>query len=205
MKLLDQKKCLPLQIKAGWLKLALFCLMLCQCQPSAFLTKRYVDYNFTQEGFLSPYLLQSIGRASYQSAIRGARADKALCLELARRKARRRMLRIMLHIRFVEASKLEGLRTTASVEKGADALSIDYPFHFQARELAQAEIAFAALLRRAFTALEDSRRRGQCMLVYRLEAQTPAQKEEHRAARQVKQSIISEIRAVRIPFPFPKH
>ncbi len=133
-------------------------------QNSAFLTKRYVDFNFTSEGFLSVSVLQTIGWAEYQSTNRGTNHDKALCLRLAQHAARQRILRVMLHVRF----DLPSNRTKDS--PGPKDFSTDYPLHFRQSDFLRAELKFSPILKRAFIALQDSRDhyKKKCMVVYRI-------------------------------------
>ena len=143
-------------------------LVLGTCRQSEFLRKRYVDFNFNDEGFLSPSLLQTIGHASYQSARRGSRNDERLCLELAQRKARKRLLKVVLHLYFNISSQDSFDKQKKEASKTKHSFSRDYPAAFSNEELLRAELAFSGFLQRAFIALQDSRDPKQCMVVYRI-------------------------------------
>ncbi len=141
------------------------------CQPSKFLQKRYADFNFTDEGFLTPHLLQTVGRVNYQSTLQNIRNDKRLCLELAQREARDRLLRIMLHIKL----DLHDNYKVNQIEAQSK-LAVDYPFIFQKSDLLQAELDFASLLNQAFIAIQDSRNSKECMVIYRIQEKQLVQK-----------------------------
>ena len=140
------------------------------CRQSEFSRKRYVDFNFTDEGFLSSSLLQTIGYASYQSAARGSRNDERLCLELAQREARERLLRVILHLYFDIDSKSKFDKQKGGRSATRNSFAADYPASFSRDELLRAELAFQPLLQNAFIALEDSRDPKQCMVVCRIKA-----------------------------------
>ena len=137
-------------------------------QPTPFLTKRYVDYNFSEEGFLKHSVLQTIGRAEYQSSKRGNRSDRRICLQLAEEIARRRMLQIFLHLRFQKNAIRAHDKHFRTKESRTKVIKKDYPILFSESDLLQAELAFASILKRASVVLQDSRERNTCMLVYRL-------------------------------------
>ena len=138
------------------------------CRQSEFLRKRYVDFNFSNEGFLSRSLLQTLGYASYKSAKRGSKRDKSLCLELAQREARKRLLRVLLHLYF-DINSRDRFDKEKYKDSGAKRnFSRDYPVSFSEEELLQAELAFQPFLARAFIALQDSRDLKRCMVLYRV-------------------------------------
>ena len=138
------------------------------CRQSEFLRKRYVDFNFIDEGFVSPSLLQTLGRASYKSEKGGSDKDEALCLKLAQRKARKRLLRVILHTHFRISSRNSFDKERGKPVREKTAFEKDYPFSFSDDELLQAELAFQPFLQRAFIALQDSRDPKQCMVLYRV-------------------------------------
>ena len=171
---------LPQCVSARFAFILWFCglVFLGACRQSEFLRKRYVDFNFSDEGFLSPSLLQTIAYASYQSARRGSRNDERLCLELAQREARKRLLRVILHLYFDISSKdrFDRQRGEAPmIGRAEHSFDRDYPAFFSNDDLLRAELAFSPFLQRAFVALQDSRNPGQCMVVCRMQVKNLAQ------------------------------
>lgn len=145
------------------------------CRQSQFLRKRYIDFNFRDEGFLSPSLLQTLAYASYQSGKVGSRNDERMCLELAQRKARKRLLRVILHLYFNIDSKSRLNKKMGEQSVTKHSFNTDYPFSFSADEFLRAELAFNPILRKAFIALQDSRDPKRCMIVYRVKAKDLSQ------------------------------
>ena len=131
------------------------------CQTSSFLLYREVRYNFTSEGFLSPDLLQTIGKAHLPEDAAG-RAARRACRSEALAIAQRRMLRVFLHTRLrLRPGFGSALGQGSSFER-------DYPVHFSPLELFEARIRFSELLRRSYIAVEDFRSKNTCLLVLRL-------------------------------------
>jgi hypothetical protein len=140
-------------------------LFLIACQPSQFLEKRHVTYNFQDEGFLSNHVLQTTGSAQVTETRWGTAGGKRLCLGAAEQEARRRSLRVMLHTRLeIPAGQAaQGDMAAATFER-------DYPYAFSVRDLIRAELDFRVLLDRGFIALQENRKRGECSLVFRIES-----------------------------------
>ncbi len=152
--------------------LLLLTLLAANCQPSSFLVKQNVTYNFTTEGFLSPNVLQTVGQAEIESRrYGGSRAAHRLCLNTALRTAKERSLRVMLHTHF---DVRPGQERSSGVDSGDFAR--DYPLDFSERDLIRAELDFRDLLEQGFIALQDNRSRASCSVVFRIEGEDlPAQ------------------------------
>lgn len=135
----------------------------CACTPSAFLRKREVTYNFKSEGFLDPHTLQTIGTAGRELSRAGEAAADRDCLNRAGATARARALRVLLHAHFEIPAQ-----PAADLSGGGD-FERDYPAVFSERDLLRAELDFAPLLRQGFLALQDSRSREVCSVVFRIE------------------------------------
>ncbi|MCR9141102.1 MAG: hypothetical protein NXI24_02540 [bacterium] len=152
------------------------------CQPSRFLEKRHVTYNFQDEGFLSKHVLQTIGSTGVNETSRGTEGGRRLCLSAAERVARERSLRVMLHTRLDLISN-----QPTELELGSATFDRDYPFAFTPRDLIRAEVDFRALLNRGFIALQENRSRDACSVVFRIESAGD-------------RDLPAEIRAVRLTF-----
>ena len=135
------------------------CLFAPFCTPSALIEKKYATYNFTEEGFLSPRLIQTIGKSRYPVGSYTIDSSRMRCLENSLEMARERMLRIFVYTRFgLKARKTKDQRT----------FDDDYPHALSARTLRRAEADFSVLLDRATIALQDARSQESCIVVYRL-------------------------------------
>ncbi len=153
------------------------------CQPSRFLEKRFVTYNFQDEGFLSNHVLQTVGQQSMNPQIHGGTdGARRLCLSAAERAARERSLRVMLHTRL----NLQSNQPT-ELDFGASTFERDYPLEFTARDMIRAELDFRPLLDRGFIALQENRSRDACSVVFRIESRGDL-------------DLPAEIRAVRLSF-----
>lgn len=131
------------------------------CQTSGFLLYREVRYNFSSEGFLSPGLLQTIGKSEIEAEIPTDRARK-LCRNDARELAERRMLRVFLHTKFeLRPGSGDGSFGESDFER-------DYPVRFSPVEILEARSDFQALLGKSYIAVEDFRSRKNCLIVLRL-------------------------------------
>lgn len=137
-----------------------FLLVSLACTPSAFIQKDRVDYNFQDEGFLSPDMIQTIGKAR----VRGSevKADE-LCAASALGQAKRKALSIFLHTKF----KLPSRKRTFSLQQGST-FPDDYPFPLTDRDYARAEVDFETLLNTGFIALQDTRQAETCTVVFRI-------------------------------------
>ncbi|MEQ9365253.1 MAG: hypothetical protein RIF32_13485 [Leptospirales bacterium] len=152
------------------------------CQPSRFLEKRHVTYNFEEEGFLSNRVLQTIGQAGLSETTYGTEGARRLCLSAAEGVARERSLRVMLHTR-LELSANQ----PAEIDFGSATFDRDYPLTFTARDMIRAEVDFRSILDRGFIALQENRGRDACSVVFRIESRSDA-------------DLPAEIRAVRLSF-----
>lgn len=135
----------------------ILCLFLGACTPSAVVRNQYVTYNFKDEGFLSPALIQTLGQGGYASGEQTVQAARAHCLSRAESAARRKLLRILVHTRF-----------ELKAPRGGDSFEKDYPAALSERDLLRAEADFAELLSRSFVAVQDARARDSCSVVLRL-------------------------------------
>lgn len=152
------------------------------CQPSRFLEKRHVTYNFQDEGFLSNHVLQTVGQTTMDQARWGTEGARRLCLSQAEDLARQRSLRVMLHTRLdLTANQAQ------EVDLGSATFERDYPLAFTARDLIRAEVDFRRLLDRGFIALQENRSRDACSVVFRIESRGH-------------QDLPAEIRTVRLTF-----
>ena len=139
---------------------SIFLLLQSSCSRSEFLSKRYIDFNFTEEGFLNRKILQTIARTKYSPSGRGLRYDRLQCLQLAHEQAKRRALRVILHIYFrLPPGRRRDLRPN---------FKKDYPIKFANIDLVRGELGFVSILDRGVTVLQDNREKGKCMLVYRI-------------------------------------
>ena len=133
-----------------------------RCSPSPYLLNKHAVYNFTDQGFLTPDLLQTRGGASLprHADIREARR---ICLERALHRAVRRALCVLLHTHFDIG--VEGSVRPNAVEGG---FATDYPHPFTERDYIRAEIDFGPILRKGFIALQDLRSAQECTIVFRI-------------------------------------
>ena len=143
--------------------LSILCLLpaLFFCTPSPYLVQKHAVYNFTDEGFLTPHLLQTIGRGSLAED-QDIMTARRLCLEEALHQAVRHALSVFMHTYFeIEAvqSKLSGSGVS---------FAADYPSTFTERDYIRAEIDFRPLLKEGFIALQDARSREECTVVFRI-------------------------------------
>jgi len=135
-----------------------FLSLLLQCTPSVVIERKYVTYNFSDEGFLSPGMIQTIGKSVYAKGEPTLDASRLHCLENALVQAREKMLRIMVHTKFrlkAGSGQLTGL------EK-------DYPRPLSQRDMMRADADFGSLLDRGYIALQDVRSTDSCSIIYRL-------------------------------------
>lgn len=131
------------------------------CAPSAAVKNRYVTYNFKDEGFLSPAMIQTLGKSAYAEGEQTIQASRAHCLARAEQEARRKLVRVLLHTRFDLKADTRGSATQGTFEK-------DYPAALSERDLLRAEVDFAEILSRSFVAVQDSRAAESCSVVLRL-------------------------------------
>ncbi|MCE9599723.1 MAG: hypothetical protein K8S54_17320 [Spirochaetia bacterium] len=144
-------------------RLVLIALFACSCcTPSALIERKYVTYNFREEGFLSPRMIQTIGKSNYANGELTVDASRFHCSQNALSMARDRMLRVMIHTKF----SLKGQKAS-----GSSGFDRDYPVAFSGRDLMRAEADFGALLDRGYIALQDVRATDSCSIVYRLEGE----------------------------------
>ena len=130
------------------------------CIRSEFLSKRYIDFNFTEEGFLSRRILQTIARTKYMPSGRGRKYDRLQCFQLAYEQAKRRALKVILHVYF----RLPREKRPYSFPD----FKKDYPIKFMEVDLIRGELFFTPILDRGVTVLKDSREQGKCILIYRI-------------------------------------
>lgn len=130
------------------------------CAPSAAVKNRYVTYNFKDEGYLSPAMIQTLGKSAYAEGEQTVQASRAHCLARAELAARKRLIRILLHTRFELKSDAKGA--------ARDSFEKDYPAALSERDLLRAEVDFAEILSRSFIAVQDSRAAETCSVVLRL-------------------------------------
>ena len=139
------------------------------CVPTPYVAQKHVRYDFRTEGFLSPHMLQTIGRA--EGTEMGTRQH---CLERALEIAVHKAVRVMLHTRY-EIPPDSGVSTTPG-QPAVDEFERSYPFRFTPRDYVRALYDYDSLLHRSYLALQDSRSRLDCTVVLRIEAQDlPAQ------------------------------
>lgn len=129
------------------------------CAPSIAVKNQYVTYNFKDEGYLSPALIQTLGESGYASGEQTVQASRAHCLARAEQAARKKLLRVLVHTRFE-------LRANAKGDK--DNFDKDYPAALTDRDLLRAEVDFGELLSRSFIAVKDTRSYETCSVVLRL-------------------------------------
>ena len=127
-------------------------------QPSQIYYKRDALYNFLEEGYLSPDILQAAGSSTMQAGDGQLQQMRQACLNRAGEMAHDRLVSIMLHTRF-------GIPGSAKQEKGD--FKQDYPHVFTDREILLGSIDFADLLNRSFVAFQDFNENG-CQVSVRL-------------------------------------
>lgn len=138
------------------------------CAPSPFLLQKYAVYNFSDQGYLTPDLLQTIGRAKAQDHPDGPAAARRLCLETALKQALQNTLSVLMHTHFDIQARTESTTIQRNTFQG------DYPFQFTDRDYTRAELDFRPLLKKGFIALQDARTAGNCTIVFRIaEANLP--------------------------------
>lgn len=127
-------------------------------QPSEIYYKRDALYNFLEEGFVAPNILQAAGRSTMRAQDGSLHDIRQACLNRAREMAHDRLVSIMLHTRF----RIPG---GSGNEKGN--FKQDYPHVFTDREILLGAIDFADLLQHAFVAFHDFDENG-CLVTLRL-------------------------------------
>ncbi len=137
-------------------------LLIWACTPSAVVKNQFVTYNFKDEGYLSPALIQTLGQSGYAEGEQTVQASRVHCLSRAEDAARKKLLRVLLHTRF-------DLKAQAKSER--DSFDRDYPAALTDRDLLRAEVDFAELLSRSFVAVKDARSNERCSVVLRLPGQ----------------------------------
>ena len=142
-------------ILCGALPLAISC---SPFQPSGIYYKRDALYNFLEEGFLSPDILQAAGSSTMRATDGQLQQMRQACLNRAGEMAHDRLVSMMLHTRF-------GIPGSARQEKGD--FKQDYPHVFTDREILLGSIDFADLLNRSFVAFQDFNENG-CQVSVRL-------------------------------------
>ena len=133
------------------------------CQASSFLYRNHVTYNFTDEGFLSTHVLQTIGESEIEPSAYGTARDDRLCANRALNRARERALVVILHTYY----DIEPIRGSSG--SSTNTYANDYPHEFRPSELIRAEVYFRPILERGFIALQDNRARKDCTVVFRIE------------------------------------
>jgi hypothetical protein len=136
-------------------------LLVVSCSPfqaSEVYYKRDALYNFLEEGFLAPDILQTAGSSIMRSSDGQLHEMRQACLNRAAEMAHDRMVSIMLHTRF-------HIPGGSKNEKGD--FRQDYPHIFSDREILLGSIDFADLLNRSFLAFQDFSENG-CQVSLRL-------------------------------------
>lgn len=141
----------------------IFAAALLGCTPSLLIQKDKVDFNFQDEGFLSPQLLQTVGKAKVAGS--EVRADE-YCADLALAQAKRKALTALVHTRF----DLPSRKKTVSLQPGS-AFPDDYPFPLTERDYARASLDFDELLNTGYIALQDTRQVESCTVVFRIRSE----------------------------------
>lgn len=132
------------------------------CTPSELLYKEHALYNFTDEGFLSQDMVQTLGSSPYPGLALGSRGIKRVCTEEALKKARLKMLRIFLHTYFRIPP------ADSSYINDSDQFNRDYPLEFSRADYIKAEIDFLPVLEKGYIALQDTRSSDECYVVFRI-------------------------------------
>lgn len=135
----------------------------CSCAPSAFIQKDKVEYNFQDEGFLSPKVLQTVGKMKVTGA--EIRSDE-YCAELALAQAKKKALSAIVHTRF----DLPSRKKTFAFQPGS-AFADDFPFPLTERDYARAGVDFDELLNTGYIALQDTRQVESCTVVFRIRSE----------------------------------
>ncbi|MDH5655368.1 MAG: hypothetical protein OEZ34_05640 [Spirochaetia bacterium] len=130
------------------------------CTPSDVIYKKHVVYNFTTEGFLSPGVLQTIGKAEVTRLDAGLDAGRTRCLEEALFRAKNRAIRVMFHTN-LDISGREGGFAVSDFDA-------DYPVDFSERDYIRANVDFSEILNTGYIALQDSRSSSRCQIVFRI-------------------------------------
>lgn len=134
------------------------------CTPPSFLLKKHAIYNFRDEGFLTPDILQTRGSAPRQPNEYGSVAGRRVCLQEALEEAYRHALTVMLHTHFDIQPQSSGKSPVGS------GFGTDYPVTFTPRDLLLARIDFESLLKMGFIALQDATSEKECTIVFRIMA-----------------------------------
>ncbi|MCB1324808.1 MAG: hypothetical protein H7A21_11470 [Spirochaetales bacterium] len=142
----------------------LACSVYTACSASHFLVNEHVTYNFSDEGFLSDRMLQTIGTAVVDISVPGLENASRRCLDDALVRARERALRVMLHTRF-------GVPGNTGAAGGLSDFERDFPLEFSERDMIRGWIDFREILDRGFVVLKDNRSRESCLLVYRVQGE----------------------------------
>lgn len=142
-------------VLCGTLPLSMNCTPL---QPSDIYYKRDALYNFLEEGFLSPDILQAAGSSTMRASDGQLQSMRQACLNRAAEMAHDRLVSMMLHTRF-------GIPGSTRQKKGD--FRQDYPHIFTDREILLGSIDFADLLNRSFVAFQDFNENG-CRVSVRL-------------------------------------
>lgn len=131
------------------------------CTPSTVLYNKHVIYNFKDEGFLAPNLLQTVGTAEVRLLDGGLEAARVHCIEEAFYTAKNKAIRVMLHTRLDIPGSESGSGISGSFAR-------DYPVEFRQKDYLKAAVDFKDLLDEGFLALQDSRTTQDCSVVYRI-------------------------------------
>ncbi len=146
-----------------WIVIVFACSTLPGCTPSALIQKDRVDFNFQDEGFLSPKVLQTVGKARVAGS--EIRADE-YCADQALAHAKRKALSAIIHTRF----DLPSRKKSISLQPGS-AFTDDYPFPLTERDYARGLIDFDALIGSGYIALQDTRQAESCTVVFRIRSE----------------------------------
>lgn len=132
------------------------------CTPPPFLVKKYAIYNFKDEGFLTPDILQTRGSAPRRPNEYGTVAGKRACLQEALEEAYRHTLTVLLHTHFDIKPQSGGMALSGPGFRS------DYPVVFTPRDFILARIDFEPLLKKGFIALQDATSEKECTVVFRI-------------------------------------
>lgn len=132
------------------------------CATPDFFLKEYALYNLQDEGFLTPDLIQTIGRSDYPVDGYGLEGARRICTDEALQTARKRSLKILLHTYYNLPAIPSGQGVSASN------FERDYPFPLTERDYIRAEIDFQSVLKRGYIALQDMRSSRNCTVVFRI-------------------------------------
>ena len=131
------------------------------CAPSRALQYASVNYNFLDEGFLSPHTLQTVGNSELHPDPSGKIIAQKKCSQRAYAVAKNRMLRIMLHTNL-------SIPPIESLTYNSKSFDNDYPKIFSNADYIHAETDFHHILNKMFVALEDNRSKTSCKIILRL-------------------------------------